>query len=296
MEEMNNRKGFIFDEYDEALNKALFEVPYNSCAQIVEYFANEKVGYNKGASCAWQTFFVADEVRKLGVRNKPKYLRDGRHVAAVYFNERDVIVLDPYLLHTQAIRFSAPLDSTDHIVTASVDAYPVRVAINGEVKWSRLKGTLNMQKKEIRLDYIRFSPSKNHNYIYRSFTLAFETAMEKVPSPPEEVRNKLLHSEQNNLSVRAVCSDSKELTEIILPLKMVAEGKRPCREWCFIKSNLGEVIKYKDSEFDPHLGVIAKAIDSEPSDVLDYLVSTAFLYHSVMPVGQVLSAYSMEND
>jgi hypothetical protein len=276
------------------LRETLLQVPYNSATQILEYFADRKLPDCMGMSCAWQTFWIA---KKVGERTSAEatFLRDERHVAAIYRDQNRLAILDPYLLHQLPLCLSAA-EAERGVIQDSVDAYPVRYDADGARRPSRLRASWDLRTHAIRLEYVRYSPRRGHNYVYRCFTLRPDAVLTEVPSPPEIVRVRLLHPEQNNFSIRVVHPISEELAEIVLPLAGVSR-QNPATERDFVtKNNSGQVSRAGSAGFDRDLRLVSEAVASSPRSLCELLLETAELYANVAPSDRKLAAYSLEDE
>jgi hypothetical protein len=276
------------------LRDTLLNVPYNSATQILEYFADRRLPPRLGMSCAWQAFWIAERLQEK-TSAAATFLRDERHVAAVYRSGNELAILDPYLLHQVPIRLDAAAQH-DGTVRQVVDAYPVRSNGAGARVPSRLRATWDVRTDVIRLEYVRYSARRGHNYVYRCFTLRPEAVLTEVPSPPAEVRVRLLHPEQNNLSVRVVHPVLEELAEIILPLAGVSLEKPAKNDDLVSKNNAGRVSRAGSAGFDRDLGLVAEAVDYSPRAVCELLLETAALYANVAPADRTLAAYSLDDE
>jgi hypothetical protein len=119
------------NEIKKALRKSLEETlirqPYNSVSQYLEYFADKVPDKKFGTSCVWQPLSAGRKF-KMESGQQIDYLISGRHVAAVYNMDSELVVLDPYLVHAEPIILAN--DSSAKIVSAVVDALPLRTNVD----------------------------------------------------------------------------------------------------------------------------------------------------------------------
>lgn len=282
------------DSLASILMATVLGVPYNSGTQILEYFAGESVPARLGMSCAWQSYWAARLMHEqCGL--PPRYMRDGRHVAVVYRDATTLTILDPYLLHQTPLRLSLEGDASETVVATS-DAFPVRVHADGRPAPSRLRGAFDRRTGAIRLDYTRHSVQRGHTVVYRSFLLRADQVFADAPSPPEVVRTRLLHPEQNNLSVRVVHPSSRRLAEVILPLRDLARTNRPCASHLIAKDNDGSVWFAGAPGFQRELEHVADAVGLLPAEVVEYLLHAANVYLDVAPTDRQLATYSLTSE
>ncbi|WP_386154058.1 hypothetical protein [Streptosporangium vulgare] len=270
----------------DALERVLLEVPYNSAVQFHEHFGGKAYPRRLGLSCAFQSFEVGRLVaEQTGV--PAEYLMDGRHVAAVYFDETRVTVLDPYLLHRVPLHLDLAdgADGADGVVRTVADAFPLRVRADGSPAPSRVRATWRPERDELVLEYVRFSPRRGHNVVSRAFTLRRDTALTEVPPPAAVVRPLLTHPEQNNVSIRVVHPGDLHLREVVFPLTGRADGVKPAADGLLTKDNQGAVSLPGSHRFDADLALVAEAVGEEPSRVIAILLEAAAIHDRVAPAG-----------
>lgn len=281
--------------YDEILDHALVSVPYNSAAQILEYFADEVVPHRLGMSCAFQAFFVGAELtRRCGAT--PAYFRDGRHRAAVLFEGEQLTVLDPYLLHMSPLRAVRSDTDGDGAVKAAVDAYPIRKAKDGRPVPARVVLKWDVASMALRLTYSRYSPRRDHFTVARTFRVVQDHGLTTVPPPPEQVRERLLHPEQNNLSVRTVNQETREVSEVALPLRGLTAVNRDSPQQLVSRDNQGALARFGSAEFDRDVEMVATAVGSDPKVLLEFLLAATETYLSAAPPTDDLKPYSLEDE
>lgn len=282
-----------FELFQTALTTTLGCIPYNSATQFLEFFDDQMLASDWGMSCVRQSVWIDEHLQSLG-GPKGVYIRSGRHVASIYVYSQGMVVLDPYLLHR------APLvlhmgERLDDCVESSIPAYPVRVDASGVARWGKLRAVWNVEKRTLQLDYIRFSPRRQQNYLYRSFSLSLdEVAI--FPSLPEFARARLVHPEQNNLSVRVLNLSRQALSEVILPLSDVTSDRPASQAQLISRDNQGRVRVFGSSGFDEDLTSVAEVVGVEPRQVLDLLLHTSRVYSKVAPGDRVLAPYSLVNE
>lgn len=277
------------------LDKALTGVPYNSATQILEYFAGETVPAPMGMSCAFQAFWVGAELeRRCGRR--PEYFRDGRHRAAVAVDGDVLTVLDPYLLHQVPLRLARHDAGTDGIVKVAVPAYPVREAADGRRLPSRVQAKWDVDTGALRLTYSRYSPRRDHFVIARAFAVAEDPGLTTIPPPAAEVRPRLLHVEQNNLSVRVLHPTSRHLHEVVLPLRGLDRVDRRTPTTLVSRNNQGVVAPTATAAFERDLSLVAESVGCPSDEVVDFLMRAAATYLRAAPPTDRLAPYSLEDE
>jgi len=276
-----------------ALTSALGTIPYNSAAQFLEFFDGRRLASRWGMSCVRQSVWADERLQSIG-GPKGVYIRGGRHVASIYVNSKGMVVLDPYLLHRAPLVLNK-VEKLGNCVETSVASYPVRVDKDGLERWGKLRAVWNVDKRTLQLDYIRFSPRRQQNYLYRSFSLCLDDVA-VFPSPLPVARARLVHPEQNNLSVRVLSLSRQVLSEVILPLCGVTV-ERPARQAQMItRDNQGRVCTFGSSGFDEGLAAVAEGVGVDSQEVIDLLLHTSRVYAKVAPDDRVLLPYSLENE
>ena len=276
-----------------ALTKTLGAIPYNSAAQFLEFFDHRILASDWGMSCVRQSVWVDEYFQSIG-GSKGAYIRGGRHVASIYVDPQGMVVLDPYLLHKAPLVLNKEERLGDCVET-SVPAYPVRFDASGVARWGKLRAVWNVERRTLQLDYIRFSPRRQQNYLYRSFGLSLDEVA-NFPSPLPVARARLVHPEQNNLSVRVLNLSREALSEVILPLCAVTSGRPAMQAQLISRDNQGRVRAFGSSGFDEDLTNVAEVVGVDPQQVVDLLLHTSRVYADVAPDDRVLAPYSLVNE
>lgn len=286
----SERKTALFQA---ALTLTLGSVPYNSAAQFLEFFDDRILSSGWGMSCVRQSVWVDEHLRSI---EGPKgvYIRNGRHVASIYPDSHGIVVLDPYLLHKAPIVLNYE-DRVGDCIEASVPAYPVRIDDEGRARWGKMRAVLNLMKRTLQLDYTRFSPRRQQNYLYRSFGLSLDEVA-TFPSPLAVARARLVHPEQNNLSVRVLDLSRQALCEVILPLCGVTTERPASEDQLISRDNQGRVRTAGSSGFDEDLANVARVVGESAPQIVDLLLHTSHVYSRVAPGERVLAPYSLEQE
>ncbi|QRY30894.1 MULTISPECIES: hypothetical protein [unclassified Variovorax] len=273
-----------------ALTYALGSVPYNSATQFLEFFDERILAPNWGMSCVRQSVRVDEHLQSIG-GPKGIYIRNGRHVASIYPDSHGIAVLDPYLLHKAPLILNYE-DRVGDCIEASVPAYPVRIDDEGLARWGKMRAVLNVEKRTLQLDYTRFSPRRQQNYLYRSFGLSLdEVAI--FPSPLPVAHARLVHPEQNNLSVRVLDLPRQALSEVILPLCGVTADRPATEDQLISRDNQGRVSTAGSPGFDENLTSVARVVGVSAQEVVDILLHTSRVYSKVAPDDRVLAPYPL---
>lgn len=276
-----------------ALAHVLGSVPYNSATQFLEFFDERILASEWGMSCVRQSIRVDEYLQSIG-GPKGIYIRNGRHVASIYSDKDGIVVLDPYLLHKTPLVLNYE-DRIGDYIEASVPAYPVRVDDEGLERWGRMRAVLNVEKRILQLDYTRFSPRRQQNYLYRSFGLGIdEVAI--FPSPLPVARARLVHPEQNNLSVRVLDLPRQTLCEVILPLCGVTTERPATEDQLISRDNQGRVNTADAPGFGEDLANVARVVGVSKQEIVDLLLHTSRVYSKVAPDDRVLAPYPLMNE
>ena len=276
-----------------ALTKTIATVPYNSASQFLEFFENQFLASNWGMSCVRQSVWADEFYQSLG-GNKGTYIREGRHVASIYRETGALLVLDPYLLHATPVVLRL-CDAKDGRIESSVAAYPARQDRDGAIQWGKLRTTWDLKRQNLCLDYIRFSPRRQQNYLYRSFTLNL-TEEAHFPSPKEAAKVRLVHPEQNNLSVRALNFKTQSLAEVILPLSGLTCETPGTIDGFISRDNQGQVSVFGAPSFDDDLAQVASSVGVSTGEIIETLLYTSRVYTRVAPKGRTLAPYSLVSE
>lgn len=209
------------DIYTSALRGTLAEMPYNSATAFHSH-AGVDSPTELGAACILQTHDVARRAEAAGAP-AAVFLQDERHVAAVFHDEGGIVVLDPYILHVEPIRFS-PAAIAAGFATTTVDAVPFRRDRNGDIRPARLSATFKKSAAGyvIRLSYSKFSPTKDQYVLSRHFSL-YSSSIFSLGAFTKDMSALLTDPEQTSVSIRAVLLKDRRTAEAILPLRGFAE-------------------------------------------------------------------------
>lgn len=287
MEPASERNPELFQA---ALTHTLGSVPYNSATQFLEFFDEKILAPTWGMSCVRQSVRADEYLQSIG-GPKGIYIRNGRHVASIYPDKHGIVVLDPYLLHKAPLVLNYE-DRIGDCIEASVPAYPVRIDDEGLARWGKMRAVLNVEKRTLQLDYTRFSPRRQQNYLYRSFGLSLdEVAI--FPSPLPVAHAQLVHPEQNNLSVRVLDLPRQALCEIILPLCGVTTEQPATEDQLISRDNQGRVSTAGAPGFDEDLVNVARVVGVSAHEVVDLLLHTSRVYSKVAPDDRVLAPYPL---
>jgi hypothetical protein len=294
---MTRSESLVLDQTAEArravLEQVLTGVPYNSASQFHQHFGTREIPLRVGVSCALQSFEAGRLVEsQTGV--KASYLPDGRHVAAVYYGQNQLTVLDPYLMHREPLLLELA-DEHEGVISVTAEAYPIRTRKDGTPAPAKVRARWLPAEDEIRLEYVRFSPRRGHNIVSRAFTLRGDRALSIVPPPPEVIRPLLTHPEQNNLSIRAVVEDAG-LREVVLPLTGRSPGEPVNQNRLLTKDNNGAVSRAGTAGFTRDLELVAGSVRWSPGEVVEFLREAAAIYDRVAPAGLQLPDYSDEDE
>ena len=281
------------DQFAAVLTQVLHEVPYCSASQFYEYYGDAPADPRFGKSCAWQSFEVGARLAALG--GPPvRYLVDGRHVAAVVHTDDGLVVLDPYLLHTEPLRLPRADPRADGAVVATSPALPIRYDADGTARPGRVKATWVPHRDRLKLEYQRFSPTRGHHLVSRFFTLPTDSELRLVPPPAEVIRPLLVHPEQNNISIRMLDPADQQVREIIYPLDGAAGETTPAR--LLTRNNQGALARHGDPAFAATLGAIARHLQMSPTDVTDFVLGAADIHRRVAPADLQLPDYQVVDE
>lgn len=282
------------DPFEAALHATLVEMPYNSATEYHRVYGEGDPDARLGAACIYQTVDVARRAESLGAP-PATLLQDERHVAAVFDDGGDVVVLDPYLLHTEPIRFPA---SEVEAGSSSVEvrAAPVRHDAEGKERFARLSAryTARADGYVIRLSYARFSPAKNATVLSRHFSLRSSSRF----APDDFARDMtalLTHPEQTSVSVRAVSPDLRTTTEAILPLHGFAEREFGTGD-IWLRSGQGAVFHGADERAAGVWRQLETSLALDSLTLSNHLVGAARIYQHIADPARAVAPYSLDDE
>lgn len=279
----------------DVLSEVLYAVPYSSASQFYEYFGDAPADARFGKSCAWQSFDVGDRLRALGGLTV-RYYVDGRHVAAVLHGDDALVVFDPYLLHVTPLRLNRAQARSNGSVVASVDALPVRRDSAGLARPSQVRATWLPRQSRLKLEYLRFSPTRDHYVISRYFVLSTERELLAAPPPADVIRPLLVHPEQNNVSIRVVDRKDDQVRELVYPLTGT-DARSPIEpaQLC-ARDNQGAIFRAGEPGFAATVASVARALQVGADDLFDFVLGAARIYRRVAPADLQLPDYQLVNE
>ncbi|GGO28097.1 hypothetical protein GCM10010116_56330 [Microbispora rosea subsp. aerata] len=279
------------DIYAKALKGTLTDIPYNSATHYHEYFGDGPADPRFGAACIMQTIDVARRAVDLGAP-EPVLLQDMRHVGAVFHDNGDVIVLDPYLLHREPIRFSAEAVESGE-ATVEVPAAPVRRDSTGARRDGRLHARYKKNRNGyvIRLDYFKFSPSQDKYVLSRHFSLR-ENELFDMREFTADIHGLMTHPEQTSVSIRAVLPGLQRTAEAIIPLKGFAERVFTADD-IWLRTGEGVVSRNSDPGSSAVWEELEGSLSLPRADIADHLVSAAEIYQRIADPKQELAPYAL---
>lgn len=281
------------DIYAHALEQTLLSVPYNSATQYHRYFGDGPADPRLGAACIIQTTDVAERAVALGAP-EPVFLQDMRHVGAVFHHDGEIVVLDPYLLHREPIRFTREQVESGE-ASINVPAAPTRRDRTGALRDGRLHARYKKNRNGyvIRLDYSKYSPAKDQYVLSRHFSLRSDEFFD-LQEFTTDMRALLTHPEQTSVSIRAVLPGMTRTAEAIIPLRGFAQRTFTTDD-IWLRTGEGTVSRNSESA---SLAVWAELEDSlglPRTDIADHLVGAAEIYQRIADPEQELEPYSLEN-
>lgn len=279
------------DIYEKALHGTLIDIPYNSATHYHEYFGDGPADPKFGAACIMQTIDAGQRAVALGAP-EPVLLQDLRHVAAVFHDGGEVIVLDPYLLHREPIRF--PRDAVES-GEASVDvpAAPLRRDSTGARRDGRLHARYkkNRDGYVIRLDYFKFSPTKDKYILSRHFSLRSSEIFD-MREFTSDIHGLMTHPEQTSVSIRAVLPGLQRTAEAIIPLRGFAQRTFTADD-IWLRTGEGAVSRNSDPGSSAVWQELEDALSLPRADIADHLVSAAEIYRRIADPEQELAPYAL---
>jgi len=281
------------DLYTRALRDSLTAMPYNSATAFHTSFGDGAPDPRFGAACIYQTINSAERAQRLGAP-EPVFLQDERHVGAVFHDDGDVIVLDPYLLHVDAIRFPrAEVDSGESSIR--VEAAPRRLDADGETKRGRLDARYKRTKDGyvIRLSYSRFGPSRGAYVLSRHFSLR-NTSVFDMAEFTTDMRSLVTDPEQTSVSVRAFVPEICGTAEAIIPLHGYARKTFSTND-IWLRSSQGVVSRNQTAGSEPVWEQVTGATTLSRGEIEDHLVEAARIYQRIADPAADVEPYPLEN-
>jgi hypothetical protein len=286
-------RGTDLDIYTLALRDSLTAMPYNSATAFHTSFGDGPPDPRFGMACIHQTIDAGRRAHDLGAPS-PVLLQDERHVGAVFHDDGDVIVLDPYLLHVDAIRFPrAEVLAGESSIR--VEAAPRRRAADGRVKQGRLDARYKATEDGyvIRLSYSRFGPSRGSYVLSRHFSLR-STSVFDMQEFSKDMRSLVTDPEQTSVSVRAYVPEICGTAEAIIPLHGYAR-KTFSREDIWCRSSQGVVSRSGETGSGPVWEQLTGVTTLSQSDIEDHLVGAARIYQRIADPTTDVEPYPLEN-
>jgi len=282
------------DIYTRALRASLTAMPYNSATAFHTSFGDGAPDPRLGMACIHQTIDAARRAQSLGAP-APILVQDERHVGAVFHDNGDVIVLDPYLLHVDAIRFPrAEVASGESSIR--VEAAPRRRAADGQVKPGRLDARYKQTNDGyvIRLSYSRFRPSRGSYVISRHFSLR-SASMFDMQEFTADMRALVTDPEQTSVSVRAYVPELRGTAEAIIPLHGYSTKTFSATD-IWLRSGQGVVSRNEETGSATVWKQLAGATMLSQSDIEDHLLGAARIYQRIADPTTDVAPYSLENE
>ncbi len=218
-----------------ALQEHIYSVPYNSVSQFYDAFTTTKVNPRYGMSCIWQTDDLCKKILEL-TDCKITYYNDMRHMAAICEKDGCQYLVDPYLLHLTPIA----IDKTHSVTTCTSlsEAFPLRQDLLDENSGSFLE--VRKKGSMVKLCYFRFDPKISRHKLFRYFVLDLDNPVKNFPPDKALVEKLLFHAEQNNLSIRVVSKQDRQIRELVYPLSAESIAN-VSRHYLFARDNAGFV-------------------------------------------------------
>lgn len=284
----------VGDIYTSALRDSLTAMPYNSATAFHTSFGDGPSHPRLGMACIHQTIDAARRAQSLGAP-APMLVQDERHVGAVFHDDGDVIVLDPYLLHVDAIRFpGAEVAAGESSIR--VEAAPRRQGADGQPKRGRLDARYKATDDGyvIRLSYSRFRPSRGSYVISRHFSLRSASPFD-MQEFTADMLALVTNPEQTSVSLRAYVPELCGTAEAIIPLhgystKAFATGD------IWLRSGQGVVSRNSATGSEQVWEQLTGATALSQSDIEDHLVGAAQIYQRIADPTTDVDPYSLENE
>jgi hypothetical protein len=282
------------DPFVLALEQTLESMPYNSATEYHTSFGEESPDSRLGAACVYQTLDAARRAEEMGAPH-PVFLRDERHVAAVFDAEGDIIVLDPYLLHRDPIRF--PRDEIRKgLSTVEVAAAPVRADSDGVPHEAKVLARYKTTRYGyvIRLSYSKYSPAKHLYSLSRHFSLRSDSIFNPAYFT-DDMYGMLTHPEQTSVSVRAVLPGLTTTAEAIIPLHGFAERAFASSD-IWLRTNDGLIFPNGHALSDQVWGELEVSLGINRDLIGQHLVEAAHIYKRVADSGRPVAPYSLVSE
>ncbi|KUJ70103.1 hypothetical protein ACZ90_07065 [Streptomyces albus subsp. albus] len=282
------------DLFEAALHATLLEMPYNSAAEYHRVHGLGDPDPRLGAACVRQTIDVAHRAVSLGAP-PATLLQEGRHVAAVFQDGGDLVVLDPYLLHLEPIRFPAS-EVERGSSSVEVPAVPVRRDAEGRERPARLTAryTARADGYVIRLTYSRFSPTKNVSILSRHFSLPSSSVF-VFDDFARDMTGLLTHPEQTSVSVRAVSPDLRTTVEAVLPLHGFAERDFAAGD-IWLRTGDGAMLHGSDDKAADVWHRLETSLSLDAATISDHLIGAARIYQRMADPSHEVAAYSLDDE
>ncbi|GAB3175705.1 hypothetical protein GCM10027059_49510 [Myceligenerans halotolerans] len=283
------------DPYTLALHEILLGMPYNSAAEFLTRYAPEPPDPRFGAACIHQTIQVAERATALGAP-PGRLLQDDRHVGAVFEDEQGgIVVLDPYLLHREPVRFPAHEVARGRSAV-DVPALPTRRGADGEERAGRLSARYKAVDDGylVRLSYSRYSPARDQYVLSRHFTLRSKSTFD-LTDFTRDLPALLTDPEQTSLSVRAVRPDLSGTIEAILPLEEFA-GRQFTAADLWLRASDGRLARSRTGDAEPLWDALESAVSATRAEITDHILAAARVYQALADPGTRLEPYRLEDN
>ncbi|MFC0600370.1 hypothetical protein [Streptomyces palmae] len=282
------------DLFETALHATLLEMPYNSAAEYHRVHGDGDPDPRLGAACVHQTIDTARRAESLGAP-PATLLQEGRHVAAVFEDGGDIVVLDPYLLHLEPIRFPAS-EVAQGSSSVEVPAVPVRHDAEGRERPAKLiaRYTGRADGYVIRLTYSRFSPTKNISVLSRHFSLR-SSAVFVYDEFARDMTALLTHPEQTSVSVRAVSPDLRTTAEAVLPLHGFAERDFAAGD-IWLRTGNGAMLHGSDGKAADVWRQLETSLSLDAATISDHLIGAARIYQRMADPSRDVASYPLDDE
>lgn len=266
----------------------LIDVPYNSISQFYRIFENQVPPQRFGTSCVWQSYLLGDRIRSSLKDCQLTYLHDGRHIALTCATRSRIFLLDPYLLHKDAIEL--PVEDGEQ---SESRAYPDRKDAAGNDHPGRL--LVRRDANTLKLIYSRFSPTRLHPFIARAFHLDMADQAPQDPPEGEFIKPLLYHGEQNNLSIRMVLRESRDMAELIYPISVL--HRQPVQKANLLtRDNQGRFMSPTDPGHNTLLCRMSESLGCTTGELEDFVLEGVRIYERHAPKEIDYAPYKMTND